>query len=167
MTKWLYCPECKAELDHSGEYPKCPNGHFVKYNTPVISTFGLFNHEGKYLFMRRDYEPRKGCWSVPAGFLEENESAEEGLARETKEETNIDIDISKLEYLGSFYQNYGDKHETRNVGVGFIYKFDRLPVVSLNHEHSEYIWRSLDDAPEIDSDDIRHALEFLKNKQKV
>ncbi len=164
MTKWLYCPECKAELDGSGEFAKCPKGHFVKYNTPVISAFGFFEFDGKYLFMKRDYWPRKGFWSVPAGFLENNETAEEGLAREAKEEANIDIDISKLEYIGSFYQEYGDKYGTKNVGIGYKYRFDALPKIELNDEHSDYLWATLDDAPEIASTDVRDALEYLQNK---
>lgn len=163
MTKWLYCPECKSELDNSGEFPKCPSGHFVKYPTPVASAFVLMSHDGKYLLMKRDYQPRLGSWSVPGGFIEPGESAEEGLAREIFEETKIKIDISRLEYLGTFYQEYGNETETKNLGTAFCLEFDDEPVVELNHEHSEYIWRSLDEIPEIASDDIRHAFEHLQN----
>ena len=39
-------------------------------------------------FMQRAIEPRKGLWTLPAGFLEMGETLQEGALRETKEETN-------------------------------------------------------------------------------
>jgi ADP-ribose pyrophosphatase YjhB (NUDIX family) len=53
--------------------------------------------EGKILLARRGIEPRKGFWNLPCGFLELNETVEEGAVREVKEETGIDITLSHLQ----------------------------------------------------------------------
>jgi ADP-ribose pyrophosphatase YjhB (NUDIX family) len=52
--------------------------------------------EGKILLARRGIEPRKGFWNLPCGFLELNETIEEGAKREVLEETGIDIALRHL-----------------------------------------------------------------------
>ncbi len=56
----------------------------------------LSTYEGKVLLCRRNIEPRKGLWNLPAGFLENNESAEEGAVRETFEESEAKVEIEHL-----------------------------------------------------------------------
>ena len=61
------------------------------------------------LFVRRAYEPEKGAWSLPGGFLELGETLEEGAKRELKEETNLNGEVVKL--LGTcshFNSVFGD-----------------------------------------------------------
>ena len=45
---------------------------------------------------RRDIEPRKGFWTLPAGFMEQLETTQQGAAREAKEEACADVDIGPL-----------------------------------------------------------------------
>jgi ADP-ribose pyrophosphatase YjhB (NUDIX family) len=47
--------------------------------------------ENRILLCLRDIEPRKGYWTLPAGFLEQGESMEEGARRETLEETGAQV----------------------------------------------------------------------------
>ena len=47
----------------------------------------------KVLLCKRNIEPRKGCWTLPAGYLELGESAAEGAARETWEEARARVEI--------------------------------------------------------------------------
>jgi ADP-ribose/FAD diphosphatase len=53
----------------------------------------LVQHEGGILLCKRAIEPRKGYWTIPAGFLELGESAREGAARETWEEARARVRI--------------------------------------------------------------------------
>jgi ADP-ribose pyrophosphatase YjhB (NUDIX family) len=53
----------------------------------------LVENEGKILMARRGIEPRKGYWNLPCGFLENNESVEEGAQREVFEETGARVDL--------------------------------------------------------------------------
>jgi len=54
------------------------------------------------LLIRRKEEPFKGCWALPGGFVNENESLERAAARELHEETGLVVSPSKLEMLGAF-----------------------------------------------------------------
>lgn len=48
----------------------------------------------KVLLVRRKFEPRKGGWTLPAGFVEYDEGVEECAVREMKEETNLDVELT-------------------------------------------------------------------------
>ena len=52
--------------------------------------------EDRLLLCKRAIEPRLGYWTVPAGFMEERESVEEGAAREALEEAGADLEIGPL-----------------------------------------------------------------------
>lgn len=53
-------------------------------------------HEGKILLCRRAIEPRKGYWTIPAGYLELQETPEDGARREAREEANADLKLTNL-----------------------------------------------------------------------
>lgn len=74
----------------------CDDCGFVNYTNPkiVVGTTPLWDR--KVLLCRRAIEPRRGFWTMPAGFLEENETAEGGALRETREEANCDVAITGL-----------------------------------------------------------------------
>ena len=57
---------------------------------------GILVENGKILLIRRAREPGLGKWAVPGGRIEENETAEECLKREFKEETGLDVEPVKL-----------------------------------------------------------------------
>lgn len=60
----------------------------------VVGCLPVF--EDKILICRRAIEPRYGLWNLPAGYLENHETVEEGAARETWEEANAVVKIVKL-----------------------------------------------------------------------
>jgi len=72
---------------------KC--GH-VHYSNPKIVVGAVVTHQDRILLCRRAIEPRKGYWTLPAGFLEEHETAEEGARREAMEEACADIVLDAL-----------------------------------------------------------------------
>ena len=57
---------------------------------------GIILQENKLVVIKRGREPFKGEWALPGGRIEENESAEQCLVREMKEETNLDVVPLKL-----------------------------------------------------------------------
>ena len=78
-----------------------------KYPRPSVTTdcviFAYDVKEGlSVLLVQRGGEPFKGCWAFPGGFLDMEETAEEGALRELKEETGFDVEIDLLEQLGCF-----------------------------------------------------------------
>ncbi len=53
-------------------------------------------YKGKILICKRAIEPRLGYWTVPAGFMENGETLQEGAARETLEEAEAQVEIGEL-----------------------------------------------------------------------
>lgn len=70
-------------------------GH-VHYANPKIVIGSVVVHERNILLCRRAIEPRKNYWTLPAGFLEEHETPEEGARREAREEAMCDIVLDGL-----------------------------------------------------------------------
>ncbi|GAB5462542.1 NUDIX hydrolase [Hoeflea alexandrii] len=74
----------------------CTTCGFVNYQNPRIVVGSVVRHEGKVLLCRRAIEPRRGFWTVPAGYLELNESPEDGARREAREEALAQLKLGEL-----------------------------------------------------------------------
>ena len=74
----------------------CDTCGFIDYVNPKIVAGSVVTSGKKILLCKRAIEPRKGFWTLPAGFMEEGESVEEGAAREAMEEANAKIEIDRL-----------------------------------------------------------------------
>lgn len=75
----------------------CNNCGFIAYVNPriVVSTIPVTDH-GEAILIRRAIEPGYGAWAQPGGFLEIDETAHEGAARETLEETNLVVETTDI-----------------------------------------------------------------------
>jgi ADP-ribose pyrophosphatase YjhB (NUDIX family) len=74
----------------------CPDCGTVHYQNPKIVVGSLPVWSDQVLLCRRAIEPRLGFWTLPAGFLENDESLETGALRETEEEAHANIDALEL-----------------------------------------------------------------------
>lgn len=74
----------------------CDRCGFIHYVNPKVVVGSVVLHEGRILMCRRAIEPRKGFWTLPAGFMEQGETAEEGARREAREEANAEIVLKDL-----------------------------------------------------------------------
>lgn len=75
----------------------CTDCGFINYVNPkIVAGVVVSDEEGRILLCRRAIEPRKGFWTVPAGFMEECESTREGGAREVFEEACARVEIDAL-----------------------------------------------------------------------
>jgi ADP-ribose pyrophosphatase YjhB (NUDIX family) len=79
----------------------CDSCSTIHYQNPRIVVGCVPEHEGRILLCKRAIEPRKGYWTVPAGFMENGESLEQGAARECQEEALADVEIGSLVALVS------------------------------------------------------------------
>ena len=74
----------------------CPQCHTIHYQNP-LNVVGTVPHLGsKVLLCKRNIEPRRGKWTLPAGFMELNETVAEGAARETVEEAGAAFEMEAL-----------------------------------------------------------------------
>ena len=74
----------------------CDDCGFVRYVNPLVVVGAVVTWEDKFLLCKRAIEPRKGFWTMPAGFLEQKESTIDGAKREAWEEAHAEIDIDAL-----------------------------------------------------------------------
>ncbi len=74
----------------------CGTCGFVNYQNPRIVVGSVVRHQGKVLLCRRAIEPRKGFWTIPAGYLELNETPEDGARREAREEALAHLSLGTL-----------------------------------------------------------------------
>ncbi len=74
----------------------CTDCGWVHYVNPKIVVGSVVTFEDKFLLCRRAINPRKGFWTLPAGFMEQKETTEEGAIREAFEEANAHIKIRDL-----------------------------------------------------------------------
>ena len=69
----------------------CDACGFIAYENPKVIVGSVVAHAGAVLLCRRAIEPRRGFWTLPAGFLELQETVEEGAKREADEEAGARI----------------------------------------------------------------------------
>lgn len=74
----------------------CDECGWVNYINPKIVVGAVCRHGEKVLLCRRAIEPRKGFWTIPAGFMEERETSEQGAAREAWEEATAELRMGPL-----------------------------------------------------------------------
>lgn len=98
-----YCSQCGSDAlvyrtPEGDNRPRfiCSDCQYIHYQNPKMVVGCLPVYEGKILLCRRGIEPMKGHWNLPAGFMENGESAEEGAIRETLEEANAKVDLIRL-----------------------------------------------------------------------
>lgn len=74
----------------------CIECDHVLYENPKIVVGSVIHDGDKVLLCRRAIEPRKGFWTIPAGYMETGETVAEGAAREAWEEARVKIEIEGI-----------------------------------------------------------------------
>lgn len=98
----LFCGQCGSPIlrrvpaGDNRERDVCDHCGAIHYQNPrmVVGTVPVW--EGRILLCRRAIEPRYNTWTLPAGFMELNESTAQGAARETLEEAGAHIELGQL-----------------------------------------------------------------------
>lgn len=102
---YLFCPHCKTKLTANARHKTCPTCQRLYYFNPKPCVGVVVTNAAKeVLLVKRAYQPFKGYWDLPGGFVEEHETTEEAARRELKEETNLAV--ATLSYLGSVTEIY-------------------------------------------------------------
>jgi ADP-ribose pyrophosphatase YjhB (NUDIX family) len=80
------------EGDHLPRFV-CTSCSVVHYQNPKIVVGCVPEHDGRILICKRAIEPRYGFWTIPAGFMENEETLQQGAARESWEEALARVEI--------------------------------------------------------------------------
>ncbi len=113
MKDYRFCPMCGETLRKIIEKGQqrlfCEKCGWRYYKNPLPAVAAFVQFDEKILLIKRGIAPEKGCWALPSGFIEQNESPEQAVLRELKEETGIVGKVNSL--LGIYNQPtkiYGD-----------------------------------------------------------
>jgi ADP-ribose pyrophosphatase YjhB (NUDIX family) len=97
-----YCSQCGAgvtlTVPEGDNMPRhvCQDCGTIHYQNPKIVVGCIPEWEDRLLLCRRAIEPRYGLWTLPAGFMENGETVQQGAARETFEEAEARVEVGGL-----------------------------------------------------------------------
>jgi 8-oxo-dGTP diphosphatase len=100
--EYSFCPRCGGRLEgrtiKEGEPERlvCGRCDFVFYLGPKLVAGAIAELEGGIVLIQRSIEPGYGKWTFPGGFVERGEVAESAAARETLEETGLEIEVGGI-----------------------------------------------------------------------
>lgn len=162
-----FCPRCAAPRpgDNVGHTPlACAGCGFTFYFNPTVAAAAfVFRPDGRVLLIRRAHDPAAGKFAVPGGFLDFNETAEEGLRREVREE--VGLELGRVRFVTS-YPNLYLYREVLYPVVDLYFAADAVApetAAALDGVRSTE-WRALADIPsdEIAFESMRVALASLR-----
>ncbi len=132
----------------------CPDCGHVDYQNPKVVVGSVVAHDDLVLLCRRAIEPRRGFWTLPAGYLELGETIEQGARREAQEEAEAAILLDGVLALYSVSR-------IGQVQVMFRARFAGPPAFAAGPESLEvalFAWADIP-WPEIAFPTVRWALE--------
>jgi 8-oxo-dGTP diphosphatase len=102
----IYCPVCGHTLGTKEEGGRlrqaCSNCGYVHYVNPVPAVGILIEQDDGLVLIRRRNPPHRDEWTLPSGFIEADESAEDAAIREAEEETGLRVELVELFGVNSF-----------------------------------------------------------------
>lgn len=107
--RFHYCPLCGSDqfIEHGPTSRRCQSCGFTYYTNPRGATVAfIVNDYDELLCGRRVKNPARGMRDAPGGFMDLDETAEEGMCREIREETGLEVKPSQLRYLFSLPNRY-------------------------------------------------------------
>lgn len=120
-----------------------------KYPHPSVTTdcviFGFDRTKLKVLLVQRGIEPYKGRWAFPGGFMNMDESAEEGALRELQEETGLEG-----AYIRQFHTFTAPQRDPRERVITIAYyALVRMQEVKGSDDAADARWFALDEVPQL------------------
>ena len=98
--EFSFCPKCGGVLETKEIEQQnrlvCQDCGFIFYQNPTPAVATVLLKDEQILLVKRKFEPKRGFWSLPAGFVEYDEYPVQAAVREAKEETNLDIEVGKV-----------------------------------------------------------------------
>ncbi len=97
-----YCSNCgqpvELRVPPGDNLPRhvCPACQTIHYQNPKLVVGCVPEHDGRILLCKRAIEPRLGYWTVPAGFMENDETLTAAAARESREEALAEVEVGSL-----------------------------------------------------------------------
>ncbi|MBI2031569.1 MAG: NUDIX hydrolase [Candidatus Levybacteria bacterium] len=160
LDKYNFCPNCKedliSELVDGDNRKRCENCGLIFWNNPKPVVSIVLEKDGKILMLQRSKEPFKDYWVLPGGFIKYEETAQQAIKRETKEEAGIEVEISGI--IGT----YRIDDDLRGIHIDIIFYGKPKGEIKLNEEDRSWKYFSPDSLPENIAYKHRNAIEDYK-----
>ena len=147
LFQFRYCPKCGSEhFEINDEKSKrCADCGFVYYFNSAAATVALTtNAAGELLVCRRAKEPAKGTLDLPGGFVDMEETGEEGVMREVMEETGLEATSVAYQFsIPNLYLYSGLTIHT--LDMFYIVEVKDLSHVEAKDDAAEYLWIPLNE----------------------
>ena len=115
-----FCIRCGTSLElkpmHGQQRPTCPACGWVYFNDPKVAAAVVVENQGQILLTQRLYDPGRGLWALPAGFVDSGEDPARAAERECLEETGLSVQIS------SFLDLIAGREHPRGADIVLIYR---------------------------------------------
>jgi ADP-ribose pyrophosphatase YjhB (NUDIX family) len=159
-----HCPSCGQALPEPGNVKlRCPCGFRFYFNPTLAAAAFIQREDGRFIFVVRERDPGKGLLTVPGGFVDIGETAEEALIREVREE--VGLEIANIRYVCSLTNRYLYQRVTYPV-CDLMFRADAVnPDVAISGDGTAaFVWRSLDqiDANELAFPSVKRGLQLLR-----
>ncbi len=171
LEKFNYCPACgSSHFDVNSERSKkCQNCGFEYFLNPSAANVAfILNEKGELLVERRKNEPAKGTLDLPGGFCDIGESAEEGVIREVKEETGLEVTQAKYIFsIPNVYLYSG--MDIRTLDMFFVCEVKDTSALKAGDDAAECMWIPLEEIhkEQFGLRSVRQGLyEFIEKHQR-
>jgi len=134
----------------------------ARYNSRYVVSHALVVRNEKVLMLRRSHDPRRSWWALPGGYLSWDETLEQCVVRELKEETGLQGKV--IDLLGVYSDSGRDEDGRQNVAV--VYRVEALGEAEKSDEAKEVAWFGFEQLPAEIAFDNRQMIEDYIKKHK-
>jgi ADP-ribose pyrophosphatase YjhB (NUDIX family) len=149
---WLGSKRSAAPSGYT--YYWCENCHAERYLNPKVGVAAIIKRDDEFLLVRRRKKPKRGKWTLPAGFVDHGEPCEKSIIREVKEEVCVDAEVDRL------FSVYDVLDDSRGHVVLVVFKvIPKSYSFSPSDDVDRVGWFSTSELPTIAFASVRRAIE--------
>jgi ADP-ribose pyrophosphatase YjhB (NUDIX family) len=120
----------------------CTTCHYKYYHNCSGATAGIITKGNQLLVIKRKYDPGKDMYGVPGGFVDYDETLEQGFVREIKEELNVTL--TSYQYYASYPNRYVYKDVLyHTIDAYFTAEIDDSVTITPGDDAAAYEWIDL------------------------
>ncbi len=146
LDLYIFCPHCTHKLAlitiDNERVKKCSKCGFVFWHKPKPSVSILVHKGGKVLMLQRAKDPFKNYWCLPGGYVRYEETAEQAIKREAKEEIGLDVIIEGIVGI------YKIDDDPRGNCIDTIFSGRALGEINISGEDKKWRYFSPQNLPE-------------------
>ena len=143
-----FCLRCGNAIEHRASYgqvrPVCPSCGWIHFADPKVAVGVLVEQDGEILLVQRSFDPHRGKWSLPAGFVNAGEDPAEAARRECLEETSLNVRVTRILNI------YAEKEHAGGADFIIVYAAEIINGnLAAADDAADAAWFSRDALPEL------------------